>query len=121
MTSKADEYVLTSRELLAKAEEALSQNDLLQASEKGWGAAAHMVKGVAEKRGWRHDGHRELYQVVTRLAQETSDSELGVLFSVAKALHSNFYEHWMTKEVIEEDLARVREFLRKLEGLPQPL
>jgi hypothetical protein len=34
MTSKAHEYTITSRELLAKAEEALSQDDLIQASEK---------------------------------------------------------------------------------------
>jgi hypothetical protein len=120
MTSRADEYTLASRELLAKAEEALAQDDSLQASEKGWGAAAHMVKGVAEKRGWRHDGHRELYQVVNRLAQETGDSEIRVHFSVASALHSNFYEHWMPKEIVEDDLAKVREFLQRLEGLPQP-
>ena len=49
MTRAAPEHVTTSRELLAKAQEALDQDDLLQASEKGWGAAAHMVKGVAEK------------------------------------------------------------------------
>jgi Archaeal PaREP1/PaREP8 family len=117
MTSKADEYTLTSHELLAKAEEALSQDDLLQASEKGWGAAAHMVKGVAERKGWQHNSHRELYQVVSRLSQEQSDSGINVLFSVANALQSNFYENWKTKEVVEDDLAKVRELLQKLEGL----
>jgi hypothetical protein len=35
MTSRANDYSLTSRELLAKAQEALTQDDLLQASEKG--------------------------------------------------------------------------------------
>ena len=118
MTNRASEYTLTSRELLAKAEEALAQDDLLQASEKGWGAAAQMVKGLAERKGWRHNGHRELYLVVNRLAQETNDSEISVLFSVASALHSNFYENWMPREMVEADLAQVREFVEKLEGLP---
>jgi hypothetical protein len=51
MTSTAPDNINTSHELLAKAQESLEQDDLLQASQKGWGAAAHMVKGVAEKKG----------------------------------------------------------------------
>ena len=107
----------TSRELLAKAQESLDQDDLLQASEKGWGAAAHMVKGVAEKRGWPHNGHRELYQIVNRLAEEVGERRIRVLFSVASALHSNFYEQWMPREMIEDGLAEVGEFLARLEEL----
>lgn len=114
MTSRADEYSLTSRELLAKAEEALAQDDLLQASEKGWGAAAHMVKGIAERKGWRHNGHRELYQVVNRLSQETGDEEIRVHFGLASALHSNFYENWMPKETVEAYLLRVRELVQMM-------
>ena len=45
MTSAAPEHITTSHELLAKAQESMEQDDLLQASEKGWGAAARMVKG----------------------------------------------------------------------------
>ena len=107
----------TSRELLAKAREALDQDDLLQASEKGWGAAAHMVKGVAEKRGWPHNGHRELYQIVNRLAQEASNPQLRALFSIGSSLHANFYELWMPREMVEEDLRQVGEFVTRLEEL----
>ena len=114
----AEEHGVTSHELLAKAEESVGQDDLLQASEKGWGAAAHMVKRLAQRRGWQHNGHRELYVTVNRLAQETGDSQLRVLFSVASALHSNFYENWMPKEMVAEDLMQVREFLVKLEQIP---
>ena len=118
MAAPAEEHSLISRQFLAKAEEALAQDDLLHASEKGWGAAAHMVKGVAERRGWRHYGHRELYQAVNLLAQEAADGEIRVLFSVASALHINFYENWMPKEMVEDDLRQVKEFLQKLEALP---
>jgi hypothetical protein len=118
MSSAAEEDSVISRELLTKAEEALAQNDLLQASEKGWGAAAHMVKEVAEKRGWRHNGHRELYQVVNRLAQDSCERELGISFTVASSLHSNFYENWTPTAMITDDLLQVRELLPKLEDLP---
>ena len=117
MSIASEEHSVSSRELLAKAEESLGQDDLLQASEKSWDAAAHKVKGLAEIKGWQHTGHRELYQVVNRLAQESSDSELRVLFSVASALHSNFYEKWMPKEMVEADLNQVGVLLEKLEAL----
>ena len=117
MTSAAPEHSTTSRELLAKAQEALNQDDLLQASEKGWGAAADMVKGLAEKRRWPHNGHRELYQIVNRLAQETGERQIRVQFNSASALHSNFYEQWMPREMIEDGLIEVRELLARLEEL----
>ncbi|PKB81371.1 MAG: hypothetical protein BZY88_06710 [SAR202 cluster bacterium Io17-Chloro-G9] len=117
MTSPSPEYVNTSRELVAKAQEALAQDDLLQAPEKGWGAAAQMVKAVAEQRAWRHDGHRELYQIVNRLAQEAGDREIRVLFISASALHSNFYEQWMPREMVDDSLIEVRGLLSKLETL----
>ena len=95
----SDEHTITSRELFGKAGEALVQDDLLQASEKGWAAAAHLVKSVAQRRNLRHYGHRELYQAVNRLAQETGDNQIRVLFGSASALHMNFYENWLPKEV----------------------
>ena len=57
MTQDGEKYKSAGRELLEKARDELAQGDLRQASEKGWGAAAQMVKAVAERRGWRHDGH----------------------------------------------------------------
>ena len=117
MASQAEVYKLTSQELFAKAEDALIQDDLLQASEKGWGAAAQMVKGIADSRGWSHAGHRELYQAVNRLASEAGDSEIRVLFSVASALHSNFYENWMPKEMVSDDLTQVSQLLLRLQQL----
>ncbi len=118
MTSLSQEHTLISREFFTKAEEALAQGDLLQASEKLWGAAAHMVKAVAEGRGWEHSGHRELFQVVNRLANESGDADLRHLFHTANSLHSNFYENWMPREMIEADAQQIGEFLEKLESLP---
>ena len=116
MTSQSPEHTLTSREFFAKAEGALVQDGLLQASENGWGAAAHMVKAIAGGRGWQHSGHRELYQAADRLAEGTGDPEIRVLFDSASALHSNFYEGWMPREMIASSLAKAGLFLRKLEG-----
>ena len=116
MNAQAEEHTAISRDFFIKAGNALADDDLLQASEKGWGAAAHMVKAVAERRGWDHARHRQLYQVANRLAQETDDQEIRTLFEVANGLHSNFYENWMPKEMVADDLAQVKELLRRLQA-----
>jgi hypothetical protein len=76
-----------------------------------------MVKGLAEKRWWQPDSHRQLYQTVNRLAQESSDREIRTLFNSASALHSNFYENWMHQDMVEESMLQVEKFLYKLEEL----
>ena len=47
MTRTLEEHRLTTKELLAKGEEALTQGKLLRASEKFWGAAAQAVKALS--------------------------------------------------------------------------
>ena len=120
MTNSAAEHSQISREFFAKASLASAEDDLLQASEKLWGASAHMVKSVAESRGWGHGEHREHFQVIDRLVEETGDREFRVHFNTANSLHSNFYENWLPRNWIEADSERIGEFLEKLEALAWP-
>ncbi len=117
MTSTTEYYSSTSRDFLSRARVYLAQDDLLQASEKGWGAAAQMVKCIAETRGWPHDGHRLLYQAVNRLSAETGDTDIRTLFRLAGDLHINFYEGWLPREMVEDGLTQVAELMQKLESL----
>ena len=114
---RGDGYAAASRNFLAKAEEELQKEDLFQASEKLWGAAAQMVKTVVETRGWRHDSHRALVQVVNRLAQETNDPDLRNAFLAAQGLHFNFYEDVHPREFVQGAVGLIREFVAKLERL----
>ncbi len=117
MTQRTQYHDATRREFLAKARTYLAEDDLLQASEKGWGAAARMVKAAAEARGWRHNGHAELYRAIDRLAAEAGDPQLRVLFASASALHMNFYEGWMPRAMVESSLSQVEDFVAKLDAL----
>ena len=103
--------------LLAQAYEELEKGDLAQASEKAWGAAAQMLKAIAEERGWRHHSHRALHGVMNMLFRETNDSELVDLFSSANYLHVNFYENTYSEDFIEGRLRQVERFVDKAEGL----
>ena len=53
----AEQYRSTSTLLFDLAMVKLEAGDLLQASEKLWGAAAQALKSVAERRGLKHDAH----------------------------------------------------------------
>ena len=86
-------YKSQSRIFISQAFEELEKGDLPQASEKGWGAAAQLLKAIAHERGWNHFTHRDLFLVVDQLVEETEDSEIAVLFNSAGFLHMNFYEN----------------------------
>ena len=110
-------YRAQSRVFLSQAFEELDIGDLPQASEKGWGAAAQMVKAIASERGWRHDSHFSLQRIVRRLYRQTGDLELLRQFRVANSLHRNFYENDRSLEVIQGRLQQVERFVERVEGL----
>ena len=103
--------------LLRQAAQELEAGDVRRASEKGWGAAAQMIKAVAENRDWPHNSHSYLYEAANRLAQETGDREIRLLFNAAGNLHVNFYENWVTPEVVSIGLTDMELLLAKLEPL----
>ena len=110
-----EKYFSASRGFLAQAREELDRGELAQASEKGWGAAAQMVKSVAERRGWEHNGHASLFQVIRRLTDDTGDTQLVRLFQIANSLHINFYENWLPSQSVGDSIEAVAELVEKLE------
>ena len=82
---------------------------------KGWGAAALMLKVIAEQRGWEHGKDRHLARTASRLRAETSDCDIYRWYQVADALHGNFYEDETTPEDIEDTLNDVERCSDKLE------
>ena len=110
-------YEVMGRHLLERAQQSLADGDLIQASEKGWGAAAQAMKAAADRRSWQHNSHGALFQIASRLAAETGDRRIRELFSLASALHTNFYEHWMPQDMVADNLESVAELVEKLEAL----
>lgn len=115
MTTQA--YRSASRRLLAQARAELEAGEVQQASEKGWGAAAQMVKAAAQRRGWDHDGHGLLFRAARRLRNETGDQDIIRRFAVAGSLHTNFYEDWLDEESVAEMLDNVERLVDLLEPL----
>ncbi len=110
-------YHAATRHLLQQARAELAAGDLRQASEKGWGAAAQMLKAIAETRGWEHDRHRHFSQMASRLRYELGDGDLYRQFRVAEGLHENFYEDTLTADDVAMDLDDVAQLLDTVEPL----
>ena len=115
MTSRA--YQVASRHLLRQGREELAAGVVHQALGKGWGAAAQMVKSIAERREWQHRNHAALFTAVSRLVNETGDEDISLLFAAANNLHVNFYENWEEADTVGRHLAAVERLLDKLEPL----
>ena len=107
-------YLDLNSKYLKEAEGLMKKRDYAQASEKFWGAAAEIVKAVAAKRDMELRSHGELHGFVTRLRNELNDPELTRLFAAASTLRQNFYENWLTPEMVEDYADAVREFVKKL-------
>ena len=116
------DYENQAQEFLARAREYLNAGDLHQASEKGWGAAAHMAKAVAVAQGWEYDTHADFSVVLNQAWQATGNDRLRALRGIANELHSNFYrrKRHLNAEVIGQDIENVAELVEALALLASP-
>jgi hypothetical protein len=112
-----EHYQALSDKYSEEAKEFLKEADLVQASEKFWGATALTIKMLAAKRGLKLEEHGSLWAFINILAMETRDRDIIRLFHVANGLHKNFYENEMPKEAVEvsaEDIEKLIEKLRRI-------
>ena len=91
------------RQLLDQADHEMMAGDLLQSSEKLWGATSHALKAFCESRGWRHSKYAQREYAVKRFAAESSEPAILDAFRVAEACHANFYNDWLTAIELEEN------------------
>ena len=111
MTIATSPYREQAHKFWEQAQEELEKGDLRQASEKGWGAAAQMVKAVAEHQGLEHRAYKDLFTVVSGL----DNRQLRTNFGLAGYLHTNFYEGWLGQTLVREYLDAVGIFIHTLE------
>ena len=116
-----EDYRLQSREFLAKSRTYLADDDLHQASEKGWGAAAWMAKAVATAQEWQYDKHEHFGEVLYQAGKLTGDDRLRTFRAIANDLHGNFYQRkrFLHADAIAASLDEVATLLDLLEPLTE--
>ncbi|MCY4558731.1 MAG: hypothetical protein OXF79_20615 [Chloroflexi bacterium] len=106
-------------EFLRRSREYLAQGELLQASEKGWGAAAHAAKSYAATRQLQYNHHEQLNDLITEMRLETHIDLVREWHINANKLHSNFYDDnldALTIAIYLDDVAKIVNLIRQLTG-----
>lgn len=111
------EHTHTAQDFLQEADREFAEGKTQQASAKLWGAAAHSVMAMAQKRAWQFGTHYELKMSAERLAVEYDDPVIASEFSVAEKFHANFYYGFMEDFQIREDRPIVRRFVERINAL----
>ena len=113
------DYATQARDFLAQSRQYLANGRLHQASEKGWGAAAHMVKAVAVAQGWQYDRHADFSRVMNQATLLTGNDRLSDLRGRANDLHGNYYERkrFLNAEIIGKDIESIAEMVELLAPL----
>ena len=119
--AEIENHIQTAERFLRHSEEEFEAGDLLQASEKAWGAVAHYLKSVAKFREWRNRSHSDLSDIAMDLAQETNaPRDIMRLYRSVSDLHQNFYEDWYLDYVVSGGVDDARELIDRLENRSRP-
>ena len=106
-----------SERFLRHAEREFERGDMLQASEKAWGAVVHYVKAIGEAEGLRTHRHRQINIAANELLDRLDDPEPGrTNLNVVNGLHANFYEDWLPEESVRSGLDSARELIEDLKA-----
>ena len=112
----AARYADASRRLIRQARGELDAGDLMQASEKAWGAAAHFLKSVAERRGLRYESDEDLIEAASHAKRALKTTEYSDLIIEAVAMNANIHENWLAESQVRQAIDGIAALLEKLEG-----
>lgn len=118
---EVDDHASQSREFLRRSREYLAEDDLHQASEKAWGAAAHMVKAVAAANGWSYEKHADFSRILNNVWLQTRNDRIRELRGSPNELHGYYYlrKRFLNADIIAADIEDVAELVELLEPLTQ--
>ena len=73
-----------------------------------------MLKALAARKDIELRSHGALRRFVIILARERGEEDIRRLWQSAGMLHQNFYENWLPKEMVVENVKDVKEFVKRL-------
>ena len=102
-----EDYRQQARDFLSRSWDYLDENDLHQASEKGWVTGVWMEKAVAGTHGWSYTQHGQFFQVMCRCQELAGDGRIRSFTATDDLLHTYFYtrKRLLSADTIGENLA----------------
>ncbi len=116
--SPPERYEEISRHLLEQAQEELDKGDILQASDKVWGATAHAIKAVCQRMGWNHHAHNHISAAANYVSSGLVRYDLMEAYGFLEAMHTNYYEHQKEADQVRLEINRAAFFIHGFAALP---
>ncbi len=107
-------YLALYAKFIREAEELERKKDFVQASEKYWGAITALLNIVGIEKNMPHYTHRDYWEIMNMIIDETKDESLAELFALAEKLHANFYHDFIPEHQFAIYSKKARILLRKL-------
>ena len=119
--AEVEDFAQQSLQFLERARNYVAAGDLHQASEKAWGAAAHMAKAVAAAHGWTYEKHRDFSIVLNNAWLLTRNDRIRELRGIPNDLHGYYYERkrFLNADIIAADIESVAELVEILAPLTE--
>lgn len=78
---------------MSTRKKSFDDGDMLQASEKTWGAVAHYVKSIARELGWPNKSHKDIIDnALSMMEYMPNKKQYREMFWKMRTMHINFYE-----------------------------
>ena len=100
--------------LLDDAGREISSGDLIQGSEKLWGATSQAIRAYCASRCLPHSKYSYRQHAILQLADQTGDDFLNAGFGVAESCHGNFYNDWLEQEHLDRYLPVIQTLVEKI-------
>lgn len=110
----ARKHTRLAQKLLDNAGREIAAGELVQGSEKLWGATSQALKAYCASRGMPHAKYSQRRQAALQLATEQDDASVRLAFNLALSCHANFYNDWMEQEDLETCLPDIRDLVSKI-------
>ncbi len=119
IVATAEQHLSISNQFLEHADDEFRRGELLQASEKAWGAVSHYVNAIARQRGWPLGSHNHLIDNAREIFSwdPTDAPYYRRLLRSVEALHANFYQAVLDEDSVREGIEDAKELVKALAAL----
>ena len=96
--TQTEKHTRLARKLLDDARREIAAGDLVQGSEKLWGATSQALKAYCASHGMAHSKYAHRRHAAFQLADQLDNPFIRATFGVAESCHANFHNDWMEQE-----------------------
>lgn len=109
-----EKHTRLAEKFMADARREIDEGELVQGSEKLWGAASQALKAYCASHGMPHGKYAQRRHAALELADERGDDAIRLAFKLAESCHANFYNDWMEREDLYGHAADIQTFVEKI-------